>query len=105
MACQVLKRVMQLTGRRIPDPDIASMKDSKALFAHLVQKPKAEKLMQTLRANKVVDLPNVELLGQRFTSIHKEREIGRWKVIERELEARGLPVTGKGTVAVGRRVA
>lgn len=105
MFYEVLKRVMQLTGRRIPDPDIAGIKDSKALFAHLVQKPKAVKLVQTLRANKVVDLPNVELHDRRYTPIHKEREIGRWKVIERELKARGLPVTGKGTVVVGRRVA
>jgi hypothetical protein len=94
---------MQLTGRRIPDPDIASIKNSRGLCGHLVRKPKAKKLAETLRANQAVHLPNVELRGRRYTPIHKEEEIGRWKVIERELKARGLPVTGKGTVALEDR--
>lgn len=96
---------MQLSGRRISDPDIANIKDAKALLAHLVKKPKPKKLVQTLRANKAVSLPNVELRDRRYTPIDKEKEIGRWKVIEKELKARGLPVTGKGTIAVGHRVA
>jgi len=96
---------MQLTGRRIPDPDIASIKDSKALLAHLVKKPKPKKLAEILRAKEAVDLPNVELLNWRYTPINKEEEIGRWKVIVRELKARGLPVTGDGTIPVGHPLA
>lgn len=100
----MLKRVTQLTGRRIPDPDIAKIEDAKGLFFHLVRKPKPKKLVQTLRTKQAVGLPNVELHGKRYTPIDKEKEIGRWKVIEQELKARGLPVTGKGTVRLGQRV-
>ena len=96
---------MQVTGRRIPDPDIEGIEDSKALLAHLVKKPKPKKLADTLLANELVDLPNVEIRDRRYTPIDKEKEVGRWKVIERELRLRGLPVTGKGLVAVGDPVA
>lgn len=45
------------------------------------QKPKFEPLGQ-----------NVKILPRRETEISLEKEVGRWKVIERELEKRGLPV-------------
>lgn len=96
---------MQLTGRRLADPDIGSIDDIRALLTHLVKKPKPKKLVETLFANDAVDLPNVDILERRYTPIDKEKEIGRWKVIERELKARGLPVTGKGLVAVGDPIA
>ena len=92
---------MQLSGRRIPDPDIQSIHDSGTLFTHLVKKPKPKKLADALFASDVVDLPNIDIRERRYTPIDKEKEIGRWKVIERELEARDLPLTGKGLVAVG----
>lgn len=92
---------MQLTGKRLADPDIQSINDSRALLTHLVKKPKPKKLAEVLFAGGAVDLPNVDIRVRRYTPIDKEKEVGRWKVIERELEARGLPVTGKGIVAVG----
>jgi len=85
---------MQLTGMRIPDPDIACITNTKALLGHLVRKPKPKKLAESLFANEVAELPNVQIIERRFTPIDKEKEIGRWKVIEKELQARGLPVTG-----------
>lgn len=39
--------------------------------------------------------PNVMVLPRRETPVDKEKEIGRWKVIEQELIERGLPVLGK----------
>lgn len=90
-----------MTGKRIPDPDIESIRDPRALFVHLVKKPKPKKLAENLFANEVADLPNVQILDRRYSYIHKEKELGRWKVIERELKARGLPVTGKGVVRRG----
>ena len=92
---------MQLSGRRIPDPDIQNIHDTRTLFTHLVKKPKSKKLAHALFASDMVDLPNIDLRERRYTPIDKEKEIGRWKVIEQELEARGLPLTGKGFVAVG----
>jgi len=102
---QLLKRVMQLTGRRVPDPDINIIRDCKSLLAYLVKKPKPKKLVEALFANEAVDLPNVEIRERRYTPIDREKEIGRWKVIEQELEKRGLPVTGKGFVALGDPIA
>ena len=92
---QVIKRVMQLTGTRIPDPVIADIKNTKLLLSHLVKKPKPKKLVENLRASEVADLPNVQILERRYTFVHKERELGRWKVIEQELEKRGLPIPGR----------
>ena len=38
--------------------------------------------------------PNVQVHSKRQTPIHKEKAVGRWKLIEEELIARDLPVTG-----------
>ena len=38
--------------------------------------------------------PNATVHASRRTPIHKDKEVGRWKVIENELVSRGLPVTG-----------
>ncbi|EXJ90259.1 hypothetical protein A1O1_03358 [Capronia coronata CBS 617.96] len=43
--------------------------------------------------------PNVMVLSRRETPVDKEKEVGRWKVIERELKARGLPVLGHKVLA------
>ena len=96
---------MQVTGRRLPDPDIESIKDSKVLLAHLRKKPKPKRLAETLFSDEVTDLPNVDVRDRRYTFIDKEKEIGRWKVIEQALTERGLPVTGKGLPEVGSRIA
>ena len=41
-------------------------------------------------------LSNVHISGRRRTPIDVEKEKGRWKVIERTLREKGLPVTGMG---------
>ncbi|KAK5237676.1 hypothetical protein LTR47_000768 [Exophiala xenobiotica] len=46
--------------------------------------------------------PNVMVLSRRETPVDKEKEIGRWKVIARELEAKGLPVLGHKNLAPQR---
>ncbi|MCJ1306316.1 hypothetical protein MMC08_009136, partial [Hypocenomyce scalaris] len=47
----VLKRVMQLTGTRIPDHAIEDINTAKALIGHLVKKPKPKKLAESLLVN------------------------------------------------------
>lgn len=42
--------------------------------------------------------PNVMILPRKVSEVDKEMEVGRWKVIERELIARGLPVMPKGVL-------
>ena len=90
---------MQLTGRRIPDPDIATITTPKTLLVHLVKKPKPKKIAETLRnSNRVTELPNVQILDKRYGLKDRENEVGRWKVIREELEKRGLPVYGSKPV-------
>ena len=85
---------MQLTGIRIPDPAISNIHTSLDLFNHHLEKPKPKKLAETLMAvNNSLALPNVQIMDRRYTPIDKEKEVGRWKVIESELKKRGLPVT------------
>lgn len=86
-----------LTHATKPKPqktaDILVAKQQKALDLATAQRnvetsePK-RKIRQPLGANVLV-------LSRRETPVDKEKEIGRWKVIERELKARGLPVLGR----------
>jgi hypothetical protein len=46
------------------------------------------------KPNILATLPNVTIHSRRQTPIDKEKSVGRWKVIEKELKKRGLPVTG-----------
>jgi len=55
--------------------------------------PKPKNIAETLMRKKAMG-GNVMVLPRRETPIDKEKEVGRWKVIERELRARGLPVMG-----------
>ena len=90
---------MQLTGKRIPDPDISAITTSGSLIVHLVKKPKPQRISEALlKSNPVAQLPNVQILVKKHSPIDRETEIGRWKVIKKELEKRGLPVTGNSTV-------
>ncbi|MCJ1355689.1 MAG: hypothetical protein MMC33_005681 [Icmadophila ericetorum] len=91
----IFKRVMQLTGRRISDPEISKIDTAKDLLLHLTKKPKPKKLAeQLLKKEDLLAIPSVKIRERRFTPIDREKEVGRWKVIEKELEKRGLPVTG-----------
>ncbi|KAK2808572.1 hypothetical protein FQN50_004604 [Emmonsiellopsis sp. PD_5] len=93
-----LKRTAQLTGHRIPDNELATISKASHLlpiFAE-VSKTKKKKVADELVADgRLASLPNVRIMDRRYTPIDKEMEVGRWKVIEEELERRGLPVTGK----------
>lgn len=86
---------MQLTGVRVPDSVIASANTAKALLNHLITKPKPRKLVEALvQKDELITLPNVSIYADRITPIDKETTVGRWKVIKKELEERGLPITG-----------
>lgn len=79
----------------MPDEAINNIRSAKALLGQLCTKPEPKKLAQTLTTMRdIKTLPNVKVFDRRVTQIDRERQLGRWKVIEKELEKRGLPVTG-----------
>ena len=85
---------MQLTGQRIADPAISTISTSGSLIAHLIKKSKPIKIAKALKQSEpVVGLGNVEIFDRRFGWIDRENEVGRWKVMQLELEKRGLPVS------------
>ena len=87
--------MMQLTGHRIPDPVISNANTLADLHNAFKAKEKPKKLVQTEQMQRLkTELPNVTVHHRRQTPIDKEKEVGRWKVIEDELIARDLPVTG-----------
>ncbi|EEP76778.1 predicted protein [Uncinocarpus reesii 1704] len=93
-----LKRASQLTGYRVPDPEISSVTEISSLLKLFTaaSKPKPAKLADILIAEgKFAALPNVKIFDRRQTPIDQEKEVGRWKIIEEELTKRGLPVTGR----------
>jgi hypothetical protein len=86
---------MQLTGVRVSDQIIESSQTAQGLLNHIIAPPKPKKLVETLLADDALqELPNVQIYERRVTPIDKETKLGRWKLIEKELESRGLPVTG-----------
>lgn len=87
---------MQLTGHRIPDPDIQKITNATALFDRLVKKPPPKKLADVLlESPDHTAARNVQMYPKRYSMIEKEESVGRWKLIERELNKKGLPHSAK----------
>ena len=85
---------MQLTGHRVPDPTLSASTTLADLYNAFKTKEKPKKLAQTEQLQRLkAEMPNVAVHATRRTPIHKEKEIGRWKVIEDALRARDLPIT------------
>ncbi|CAD0082618.1 unnamed protein product [Aureobasidium vineae] len=83
-------------------PDIIMHKAStlKDFQQAILTKPKPKKLSFALLGNpELMANTNIQVRGGRQTSVHKDRAVGRWKVIEEELVNRGLPVFGHGIKA------
>jgi len=96
-----LKRFSQLSGRCIPDPLLNSDKTLRHLIDHLSEaiKPKPKTLAETLmQKQELAGISNVKIMTRRETPVDKEKEVGRWKLIEAELKNRGLPVLGRPEV-------
>ncbi|ETN47004.1 uncharacterized protein HMPREF1541_01194 [Cyphellophora europaea CBS 101466] len=99
----ILKNFQQVTGLRLSDPTLNQLAQiPNATFRDLVeiimelQKPKPQKTHENLMANEeLIAQPNVRISERKISPIDREREIGRWKVIEKELMERGLPVVGR----------
>lgn len=86
---------MQLTGIRITDPVITSSNTAGVLLSNITAPPPPQKLAEKLENNRTLsNLPNVKISNRRITPIDKEKQVGRWKVIEQKLLDKNLPVIG-----------
>ncbi|RDW60389.1 uncharacterized protein DSM5745_10847 [Aspergillus mulundensis] len=88
-----LKRFSQLSGHYFPDPTIESITSVKQVLGHILKEtaPKPKKLAEYLLANDTLQtLPNVKIFAKRQKPWHKDEELGRKKLIDRELRRRGL---------------
>lgn len=89
-----MKRAMQLTGKRIPDPAISNVETLADLYDAFKVKEKPKKLSQDPKMDQLKAMGNVQVHASRRTPVHKDKEVGRWKIIEDELKLRDLPVFG-----------
>jgi hypothetical protein len=95
----LVKRLTKLTGLRISDPALLNIHTFAHLYTQLLiaAKPKPKKLFEEIvqdsKKKRVLNIPNVKFSPRRVTVIDKEKEVGRWKVIEYALTERGIPVT------------
>lgn len=89
------KRLYQLSGRLTPDSKLAAARTIKHVLAIATQADKPPKLAEILETqSELPKIPNVTLHDRKVGPIDKERAVGRWKIIEEELQKRGLPVSG-----------
>lgn len=58
------------------------------------QQPQPTKLAELLSKQNLLDLPNVALHKRKLRLSDKEIPVGRWKLIQEELEKRGIPLLG-----------
>ncbi|RMD41668.1 hypothetical protein DV735_g3430, partial [Chaetothyriales sp. CBS 134920] len=104
---QILKSFRGLTGFTFADHFLSSLArprtgpaatygDLVTHYLDVITKPPPTSVYDSLAAS--ADLaaqPNVLIFPRRETPVDKEKEVGRWKVIEKELTERGLPVLGR----------
>lgn len=94
---QVTKRIQQLTGHVIADHKLLNVRNVATYLAVLVKPAPPKKVAEVIeKKGELQKLPNVKVYTRRVTPIDKEKMVGRWKVLVRELEKRELPVVGTG---------
>ncbi|KAG5978324.1 hypothetical protein E4U55_006243 [Claviceps digitariae] len=99
----IRKRLYQLTGVLIPDAKLGAARTVKHLLTLVVKKPTPKKLAEVLeQRSDIQQLANVKVHSRKIGPIEKETSVGRWKVIEKELTKRGLPVTGTAGLSKNR---
>ncbi|PYH43415.1 mitochondrial 54S ribosomal mL50 protein [Aspergillus saccharolyticus JOP 1030-1] len=88
-----LKRFSQLTGHFFPDPAVHSITTVQQVVDYVqnLAKPKPKKLAEYLANNpRYQSMPNVKVFAKRQKRSDRDEELGRKKLIEAELRARGL---------------
>ncbi|KAI5198517.1 dihydroxy-acid and 6-phosphogluconate dehydratase [Aureobasidium subglaciale] len=97
---KLTKKLRTLVKMNIPDIVMHRATTLKDFQQAIFTKPKPKKLSFALLANdELMANSNLQVRGGRQTAVHKDRNVGRWKLIEKELMNRGLPVFGHGVKA------
>ncbi|RMZ92513.1 hypothetical protein DV736_g218, partial [Chaetothyriales sp. CBS 134916] len=109
---QIIKSFRALTGFAFADsflsslvarPDAAANATYADLITHYLDattKPAPTNVYESLVAkHELAAQPNVLIFPRRETPVDKDKEVGQWKVIEKELAQRGLPVLGRLSVS------
>ncbi|KAF2761214.1 hypothetical protein EJ05DRAFT_508400 [Pseudovirgaria hyperparasitica] len=100
---RAIKQIMQQTGRIIPDPIIHEVRTAGALFAHMRQQNTQTQTTKSTKTQngtaRVADVmrtrelaANVHVSSRRRTMQSRESAIGRWKVVQKALMERHLPL-------------
>ncbi|KAK3401818.1 ribosomal subunit 39S-domain-containing protein [Sordaria brevicollis] len=93
------KRIQKMAGHILSDGKLTSIQTVANFMNALVTPPKPKKLAEQIEQSSILpELPNVKVYPRRVTPVDKEKMVGRWKVIQKELEKRALPVLGTGNV-------
>ncbi|KAG5944338.1 hypothetical protein E4U59_007319 [Claviceps monticola] len=91
----IRKRIFQTTGVLVSDARLGAARTIKHILTLAVKKPTPPKLATLLEERGIFqELPNFKLHSRKIGPIDREIAVGRWKVIEEELQKRNLPVTG-----------
>ena len=86
-----------MTGHILSDGKLTSIQTVANFMDALVTPPKPKKLAEQIEQSSILpELPNVKVYPRRVTPVDQEKMVGRWKVIQKELKKRELPVLGTG---------
>ena len=83
---QICKRILQLTGQRVPDAAVSLATKVSDFLPALVTPPKLKKLADELAQTELAELPNVKMFASRIRPLDKERVIGRARPIEKVID-------------------
>lgn len=96
---QAAKRIQKMAGHILSDGKLTSIQTVANFMDALVTPPKPKKLAEQIEQSSILpELPNVKVYPRRVTPVDKEKMVGRWKVIQKELQKRDLPVLGTGGI-------
>lgn len=99
---QIVKRLMQLTGKRIPDIKLSNAKDLASLHRAFTTKEAPKKLHDTEQVRMLSEVSNIQVHESRRTHVHRDKSTGRWKLIEDELNLRNMPTRGASSLTLER---
>ncbi|KAA8895357.1 ribosomal subunit 39S-domain-containing protein [Sphaerosporella brunnea] len=82
----IVKRVLQLTGQKVPDAVVSQATTVADILKPLITAPPPKKLAEALLNSELATLPNVKVYPSKVRPLDKERVIGRARPYEQVLD-------------------